>query len=160
MSNYKIVDGNDIDRENGVVLDYGQDEEINPANLPNANEIMDNVILILEAMDTEEMIKLRNENNEAFVATMENKFETFAERYYSVFRMILSGKDISPLFEMLKVIKKMKSGSMTVERGEDQIGKSLKKFLPEGFEEKLQHLPTDDKKGKKKKTHTKHYKKQ
>lgn len=155
MSDYKIVNENEVDPEKGMVLDYGQDEEIIPENLPDADEIMDNVILILECMNTEEMKKLRSENNDAFIATMENKFESFAERYYSVFRIILSGKDITPLFEMLRVIKKMKSGSMSVERGENQIGSSLKKFLPEDFEERMKNMP-QTKKGKKQK---KHYKK-
>lgn len=154
MSDYKIVNENEVDPEKGVVLDYGQDEEIIPENLPDADEIMDNVILILECMNTEEMKNLRSENNDVFVTTMENKFESFAERYYSVFRMILSGKDISPLFEMLRVIKKMKSGSMSVERGENQIGSSLKQFLPEGFEERLKNMP-QTKKGKKQKKHHK-----
>jgi mannose/fructose/N-acetylgalactosamine-specific phosphotransferase system component IIB len=150
MSDYKIIDGKDVDPENGMILDYGQDEEINPENLPDADEILDNVILILEYMGTEEIMKLRSENNEVFISTMENKFESFAERYYSVFRMVISGKDISPLFEMLRVIKQMKTGNMSVERGEQQIGNRLKQFLPDGFEEKLKNMP-QNKKGKKKK---------
>jgi hypothetical protein len=146
---HKIVGGDQIDRENGTVLDFGQDEEIQPENLPDTNEILDNVIKILEFMNTEEICKLKRDNHDAFVSVMENKFESFAERYYSVFRMVISGNDLSPLFEMLKVISQMKTGSMTVESGEKQIGSSLKKFLPDDFEQRLQQMP-QKKKGKKK----------
>ena len=146
---HKIIGENEIDRENGMVLDFGQDEEINPDNLPDADEIVDNVIKILEFMNTDEICKLKKDNNDVFIKTMEDKFETFAERYYSVFRMVISGNDLSPLFEMLKVIKQMKTRQMSVERGEHQIGASLKKFLPDNFEQKLQQMP--NKKNKKKK---------
>ena len=151
---HKIVDENDIDHENGMVLDFGQDEEINPETLPDTDEILDNVIIILEYMNTEEILKLRRDNNDVFISTMETKFEGFAERYYSVFRMVISGNDLSPLFEMLRVIKQMKSGSMTVESGENQIGTSLKKFLPDNFEQKLQQMP-NKKKNKKNKNRKK-----
>lgn len=147
--NHKVVGENDIDRENGMVLDFGQDDEINTENLPDTDEILDSVIEILEYMNTEEILKLRKDNKDVFVSTMETKFESFAERYYSVFRMVISGNDLSPLFEMLKVIKQMKFGSISVEHGENQIGTSLKKFLPDGFEKKLQQMP-NKKKNKKK----------
>lgn len=71
-------------------------------------------------MNTEEILNLRRDNNEVFISTMETKFEPFAERYYSVFRMVISCNDLSPLFEMLIVIEQMKTGSMTVEKGENQ----------------------------------------
>lgn len=155
MSTHKIITEDEIDPEKGMVLDYGQDAEINPENLPDANEILDNVIQILETMNTEEMLTLRKNNNDVFISTMETKFEPFAERFYSVFRMVLSGNDISPLFEMLKVISEMKSGSMSVENGENKIGSSLKKFLPDGFEQKLQNMEPSKKDKKKKKKYMK-----
>jgi hypothetical protein len=138
MSDSKLVNENEIDKENSVVLDFGQDDEIIPENLPESDVILDNIILILEYMNTPEMVELRNNNNDVFVSTMELKFESFAEHYYSVFRMIISGKDISLLFDMLKVIGDMKKKNITVETGEQQIGTKLKQFLPTNFEEKLQ----------------------
>ncbi len=138
MSEQKFVNESEIDRENGIVMDYGQDEEIKVENLPDSNIIMDNIILILEYMNTPEMVELRKNNNDVFVSTMETKFEDFAERYYSVFRMVISGKDISMLFEMLSTIDKMKKNKTSVEMGEQHIGNKLKQFLPDGFEEKLQ----------------------
>ncbi len=138
MSEQKFVNESEIDRENGIVMDYGQDEEIKVENLPDSNIIMDNIILILEHMNTPEMVELRKNNNDVFVSTMETKFEDFAERYYSVFRMVISGKDISMLFEMLSTIDKMKKNKTSVEMGEQHIGNKLKQYLPEGFEEKLQ----------------------
>ncbi len=138
MSEQKFVNEHEIDRENGIVMDYGQDEEIKVENLPDSNVILDNIILILEYMNTPEMTELRKNNNDVFVSTMETKFEDFAEHYYSVFRMVISGKDLSMLFEMLSTIDKMKNNKTSVEMGEQHIGNKLKQFLPEGFEEKLQ----------------------
>ena len=143
MSDHRLLNENEIDKENGVVLDFGQDDEIIPENLPDTDVILDNIILILEYMNTPEMIESRNNNYEVFVSEMETKFEEFAEHYYSVFRMVISGKDINMLFEMLKVINDMKKKNITVERGEQQIGSKLKQFLPEGFEEKLQKDTVD-----------------
>lgn len=99
-------------------------------NLPDANSILDSVILILEYMNTQEMIKLRNLNKMVFESTMENKFQDFAMRYYSVFKMIMSGDDITPLFEMLKVIDNVNIGKISYENGEHNIGQYLNKFLP------------------------------
>ena len=77
-----------------------------PDVLPNTDDILDNVIKILECMNTDEMQLIKNANVPLFEQTMEEKFQTFADRYYSIFRMVLSGEDITPLFKMLSVIKK------------------------------------------------------
>jgi len=143
MCDRKFVNENEIDKENSVVLDFGQDDEIVPDNLPDTDVILDNIILILEYMNTPEMVELRQNNNEVFVSTMETKFEEFAEHYYSVFRMVISGKDLALLFDMLKVINDMKKKNISVESGEQQIGSKLKQFLPNGFEEKLQRETVD-----------------
>ena len=151
MSKPQIINGKEINEKDGMVLDFGQDDEIIPEHLPDADEILDNVLLILEFMGTDEMKNLKKENDEVFLSTMEMKFEEFALRYYSVFRMVISGEDLSPLVEMLDVIKKMKLGCISVERGEQQIGARLKKFLPEGIEEKLQKEATQNMRKKKRK---------
>lgn len=151
MSQPKIINGKEIDEKDGMVLDFGQDDEIIPEHLPDADEILNNILLILEFMGTDEMMALRKENDEVFLSTMENKFEDFALKYYSVFRMVIGGSDLGLLIEMLDTIKKMKTGSISVERGEKHIGGKLKEFLPVGFEEKLQKETSRKmKKGKRK----------
>jgi hypothetical protein len=148
----QYVNAEDIKGDNSIVLDFGQDDEIIPENLPNANDILDNVIAIMEYANTSEMKQLKVDNANAYLSTMEQKFESFAERYYSVFRMVISGNDISPLFEMLTVINNMRTGAISVERGEHQVGTRLKEFLPPGFEEKLQRETVENmKKAHKKK---------
>jgi len=111
-------------------MDFMYDLDNTTGNLPDANSILDSVILILEYMNTQEMIKLRNLNKMVFESTMENKFQDFAMRYYSVFKMIMSGDDITPLFEMLKVIDNVNIGKISYENGEHNIGQYLNKFLP------------------------------
>lgn len=151
----KIVSEDQIDKKDGMVLDFGQDEEINPDNLPDPNVILDNTIAILEYMNTDEMKELRKNNNEIFISTMETKFESFAEQYYAVFRMIISGQDLSLMMDMLNVINGMKSRKITVETGEKQIGAKLKQFLPEDFEKKLQEKTAKNMKKQNKKNNKK-----
>jgi len=108
-----------------------------PDVLPNADEILDNVIKILECMNTDEMQLIKKANAPLFEQTMEEKFQAFADRYYSIFRMVLSGDDITPLFKMLNVINKINTGTKSFEDGEREVGSYLTKFLPPELIEKI-----------------------
>lgn len=127
-----------------------------PDVLPNADAILDNVIKILECMNTDEMQLIKKSNVPLFEQTMEEKFQTFADRYYSIFRMVLSGEDITPLFKMLTVINGINSGKKSFEDGEREVGTYLTKFLPPDLMNKLasgEITENDINYGKKKKKH-------
>lgn len=143
--NAQFVDNID---PNGTVLDFGQDDEINPDNLPDAHTISDQVIAMLEHMNTDEMVLLRKDNKNAFISVMENKFDSFASKYYTLFMQIIEGSDIEPLSEMLRAIDKMKSGKVTVEEGEQNVGLYLTKFLPDELVDKKK-INKSKKKGRK-----------
>jgi hypothetical protein len=132
----KIVTESELKNTQGIMYDFGDDEPI--TKLPDANEILDEIIKILECMNTEEMKLLRESNKELFEQLMEEKFPDFSYKYLAVFQMILSGEDITPLFKMLDVISQVNSGKSTVEQGEKDVGKYLTKFLPDGLLEKLE----------------------
>ena len=90
-----------------------------------------------------------------FEQTMEEKFQEFADRYYSIFRMVLSGEDITPLFKMLSVINGISSGKKSFEDGEREVGSYLTKFLPPDLIDKIstgEINENDIKYGKKKKS--------
>lgn len=138
IKNQSIVTEDDIKKQQGMVYDFGDEEKLTAEGLPNAENLLDQVIKILEAMDTPEMKVLRDTNQDSFEQVMESRFENFAFQYYSVFKMILSGEDITPLFEMLKVISQVNHGEKSFEDGERDVGLYLNKFLPDGLLEKLE----------------------
>jgi hypothetical protein len=152
----KIVTESELKNTQGIMYDFGDDEPI--TKLPDANEILDEIIKILECMNTEEMKLLRESNKELFEQLMEEKFPDFSYKYLAVFQMILSGEDITPLFKMLDVISQVNSGKSTVEQGEKDVGKYLTKFLPDGLLEKLESGELNKKGNKKniKKNNRKH----
>lgn len=115
---------------NNIVYDYGDDSDI-PDELPNADDILNTVLLILEYMNSTSMIAIKKSNPVEFEKMIEDKFPDFTTRYYGIFRMLLSGDDISPLFAMLQTINNINSGDISFEKGEKDVGKYLKKFLPE-----------------------------
>ena len=103
--------------KNKIVLNFGNSDEKapDPSELPNANSVLDDVILILECMATDEMKNLKNTNINVFEQVMEDRFQDFSFKYYSIFRMILSGEDITPLFMMLDAINDVNSGKKNFE---------------------------------------------
>lgn len=121
---------------NSIVYDFGGDEN-KSKTLPNANNILDKVIEVLECMNTTEMKELRSKNKVAFETAMEEKFSDFAYQYYSVFRIILSGQDISPLFMMLGEINKHNTGKQSYDDTERTVGTFLNKFIPPELMAKL-----------------------
>lgn len=138
IKDQKIVTEDEIKKQNGIVYDFGDEEKLTAEGLPNAEDILDQVIKILEIMDTPEMKTLRETNQDTFENIMEERFENFAFQYYSVFKMIISGEDITPLFAMLKVISQVNYGEKSFEDGEKDVGQYLNKFLPDGLLEKLE----------------------
>jgi len=130
----KLVTEDEIKKSGGTIYDV----ESEPLNLPNAKSLSDELIQILEFMDTNEMALLKKTDNTAFNQAIEDKFPTFALKYYSILQKIINGEDITPLFEMIKVIDTVNYGNKSAEDGEKDVGKYLTKFLPEGLLEKLE----------------------
>ncbi len=119
-------------------LVYDMDDgPITKEGLPDASKILDDVIRILQCMATEEMILLKKNDVALYENLLEEKFSDFALRYYSVFKMVISGEDITPLFKMLEIIGNVKQGNISIEDGEKNVGSYLTKFLPDGLMEKL-----------------------
>ena len=115
---------------NALVYDFGDDEDITKEGLPDVTKILDAVIQVLECMATPEMQLLKTTNKATFEQVMEERFPSFSDEYYSVFKMILSGEDITPLFAMLGVIQNITSDKISLEDGKKTVGKYLNKFLP------------------------------
>lgn len=136
----KIVTEDEMKNMQGITYDVcGDDDDDVITSLPNASDILDDVIKLLEYMNTEEMKILKNTSQGAFEQALEDKFPEFSYNYYSVFKMILSGDDITPLFKMLEMISDVNIGKSNIEECEQGVGKYLSKFLPDGLLEKLEN---------------------
>lgn len=142
-----IVTKDEIDMSNGII--YEGDEEEGPLNLPNAMEITDKVIEILEYMNTDQMKLLKSTNQQVYEETLEEKFNEFALRYYSMFKMIISGADLDPLMQMLQTINTVNMGLKSAEDGEQDVGKYLTKFLPDNLLNQNQNKKKKNKKNRK-----------
>lgn len=130
-SNQKIVTEDDVKRSGGNVYDRDIEPFLSREDLPNPGDILDNVIRMLEVMLTAEMKVLKNSNSEEYEKIMEDKFPDFSMKYYGLFKMVLSGEDITPLFGMLAGLADAKKGTTTLDVVEKNIGKELSKFLPD-----------------------------
>jgi hypothetical protein len=112
-----------MDNKNKVMYDNSE----NPINIPDVDKLLDDFYDVLLYMKTPELEKLRNENPEEFNTNMENKFPEFSNRYYSLFRKILSGEDLTPFFMMIQQLNKLKKNQEKdyVEQVEAEVGNYL-----------------------------------
>lgn len=134
----KLVTKDDIEDDDICYeyVDESDEDDDFDRKLPDASDILDNVLHILQYMATDEMMELKKTNKELFEQLMEEKFQDFSFNYYALFKQIISGDDISPLFKMLEVISNVNSGRTDLKSGESDVGMYLSKFLPENLKRK------------------------
>jgi hypothetical protein len=97
----------------------------NTPNLPDVPVLMEKITEILEYMCEETVANLRNSNFSDFETHMETKFSSFSMRYFGIFQKLINGEDITPLLSMFISIDKIKSGVLTIEQAEKQLGEEL-----------------------------------
>jgi hypothetical protein len=115
---HKFVNAEEIERSGGMIYDPGSGEP----NLVDVDFMLNLVAQALEIMCQDDMIKLKKENNAQFEEEMEQKCPEFALRYYAVFKKVISGDDISPLFQMLTEIEMIHKGDKSLEQVEKELG--------------------------------------
>jgi len=115
----------DIPTGPGAAPWFVYDVDDGDANLPDVPVLLNRVIEILKFMSTDEMIELKANDEPEYIIVMENKFESFADRYYALFRKIISGEDLTPLMNMLAAIESVKDGKETIEDAEKRLGEDL-----------------------------------
>ena len=112
----------------GIVYDpsEGIENVADPvANLPNVGSVLDDVGNILEYMCKDEIQELKNNDVSEYTNHMEEKFPAFSFKYYSLFRQIIEGEDITPLFSMLGAIERVKQGQISLDDAEKNLGEEL-----------------------------------
>lgn len=121
----KFFTENEIKNDpNTFVYDPYENSE-NVVNLPNVPELLNQIIYILEYMNTDNIIKLKSENFEEYTQHMETKYFEFSNRYFGLFQKLISGEDITPLVSMLGAIENVKSGQISIEQAEESLGDML-----------------------------------
>jgi len=129
----KINITNEIDKQPGIVYEPA----INSPNLTNTSELLDNIITVLEYMNTEEMINLKIKDETKYKDIMEKKFYKFSDKYYATFQKLLSGEDITQLFDMIAMLERVKKGNINFESAEKKIGEQLaQKYIYPNFDKK------------------------
>lgn len=112
---------------------------VTAGNLPNTNDILDSIIKLLECMNTPKMKRLKAKDSAEYMNQLESKFSDFSDQYYTIFRMVIDGEDITPLFKMLEVINNINNGKTDLETGEKSVGQYLTKFLPPEILQKMEN---------------------
>ena len=91
----------------------------------NVDYILDTVVSIMEKMLEEDIQKLKDEDNNKFIQKLEDEFPDFCDKYYSLFRTVIDGNDLTNLYKMLEMIVKVQDKNISIETAEKQLGEEL-----------------------------------
>lgn len=114
----KLVNGSEIEKNAGFVYNPHEGE----TSLADVDFMLDQVAKILEEMCTDEIQELKKLDKNKYEQTLEFKFETFALEYWAIFKKVISGEDLGPLFQMLGEIAKIKTGEKSLKQVETELG--------------------------------------
>lgn len=120
----------DILKSGGIIYDPSRAGESGPSELPDVGKLLDTVSQIIEYMCTDEMIALKEkckqgQTDEDYEFNIEDKFPEFTSKYYSLFKMIIDGEDLTPMYRMFSCIDQVNKGYTTLENVELQLGEEL-----------------------------------
>lgn len=115
-----LVTEDNIDKKKSLVFDI----DAQPS-LPNVNDLMDNIMKLLEFMNQDEVKLIKRDRPYDYDKVLEDQFPDFANKYFGIFKIVQSGKDISPLFDMLAKINLINKGKLSFEDAEKNIGEKL-----------------------------------
>lgn len=125
LTGNNIISEGDLKNTDQVITMEELDEYNKKINIPDVTTITSEILQVLEYMGTDEMIQLREKNEDEHDIQIRSKFPLFYQDYYSIYKMILSGSDISYLFEMLRALDGVKRGKVDYDKVEKDIGDKL-----------------------------------
>lgn len=99
--------------------------ELDPVNMVDPDMIVNNVLAILQYMGEPEIKLMKKKDPIGYERHMEKKFPEFSVEFLWLFKKVISGEDISPLYTMLQQIKLIKSGKKSFETAENTVVKNL-----------------------------------
>jgi hypothetical protein len=120
--NVKVVSAAEV--EESEVLRLEPSTEV---NIPDIGKLSTGIIRILEYMVTPEVKNMKKQNQDVYEKHLEEKFQTFTESFYSIFRMLVSGQDISNLVSMLRTLNEVKTNKIEFEEARDKMSHIVNK---------------------------------
>jgi len=91
----------------------------------NVNEILDTIINVLERMNDDNIKELKKNNENLYIDKLTNEFKEFSDKYYTLFRTVIDGEDITNLFKMLEMIQRIQNKEIDIKTAEKKLGDEL-----------------------------------
>lgn len=108
------------DMKDGYVLEDQAPE------IPDLEEITKTCLQIIRFISTDEMVKLKYDNEDLFKDTVDKEFKEFADKYYSLFSRITCEEfDIKDLKYMIQVMRNIKENNVGMKEGHEQFVDSM-----------------------------------
>jgi len=125
MSSNKSDNSNSFNMTPQEAQQLFNQNELDPVNMVDPDIVVENVLKILHYMQKPSIIKLKKINNIKYERHMEDAFPEFSTNFYFIFKKVISGEDITPLYGMLYQIKLVKEGKKQFENVENSVVKGL-----------------------------------
>lgn len=94
-----------------------------PEELPETQDIISNIELIIDDINTKEMKKLKKENKKKFRKHIISKYKELVSE--SIIEMIVDGQNMDMLWSMLDKIDRVKTGELSFDDMDKQIKDEL-----------------------------------
>ena len=120
----------EILKSGGIIYDPSRAGESGPSVLPDAGKLLDTVAAMMEYMATDEVLAFKKKcieenKEEEYEFSIEDQFPEFTSKYFSLFKMIVGGEDLTPMYRMFACIDQVNKGHTTLESVEKQLGEEL-----------------------------------
>jgi len=130
----KIVDKNDIKDENAVYLDEKDFEDyfapVPAEELPDSEKLKTLLIEILEFMNQDDIIELKNENKQKCLQVMTSKFP--AHQASILIEYLIKDKPLEDLIDTIEMMDRIKKGDISYDEGREQLQhEKMLKYVPE-----------------------------
>lgn len=90
--------------------------------IPDLGKLLDNILQLLQYINTDEMQKLELEDNESFMEHVDNKFRNLSIQYYSIFSLLMDRKNrednVQKIIEMINRLKQVKEGKISLKQAD------------------------------------------
>jgi len=100
-------------------------EEVPDFSKTDVNKILDTIINILEKMNDPEIKQLKKDDENLYIDKLTDDFKEFSDRYYTLFRTVIDGEDITNLFKMLEMIQRIQNKDIDIKTAEKKLGEDL-----------------------------------
>ena len=94
-----------------------------PEELPDTQDIIYNIELIIDDINTKEMKKLKRENKKKFKKHIISKYKEVVSE--SIIEMIVDGQNMDMLWSMLDKIDRVKTGKLSFDDMDKQVKDEL-----------------------------------